>query len=102
MSTQLATQQIRQSEWMEIIRSRSESGLSIKDFCRRHEISESAYYYWLRRIRAAALMNHQSSFVEISAPAESIPETAGSEEVVIELGGAKIRVNSSGCRKGEE
>ena len=98
MTTQLATQQIRLSQWMDIVRSRSESGLTVKDFCRQHEISETAYYYWLRKIRAAAIQEQAPQFVELTAPAETIDDANDTAGVIIELNGAKIHVSNTGCR----
>ena len=93
MSTQLATQQYRLEQWAAIIRSRIESGMRVKDFCTQHEISENAYYYWLRKVRAAAMREQGPSFAELSAPVEesvSSPDAAG---VVIEYGRARVRVS---------
>ena len=44
----------RMQNWAEIIRERQESGLTVKDYCAQHGISEKTYYYWLRKLRAAA------------------------------------------------
>lgn len=47
-------EEYRMQQWGEIIRERQESGLSIKDYCTQHGIAEKTYYYWLRKLRAAA------------------------------------------------
>ena len=44
----------RLQSWVEIIRERQESGLTNKEFCARRGIPEKKYYYWLRKVRAAA------------------------------------------------
>ena len=66
MNTKLATAQIRLQNWMVTIRDRQNSGLSVKDYCQQNHISKDAYYYWLRKIKAAAL--EESGFVEINQP----------------------------------
>lgn len=44
----------RMQRWAEIIRERQESRLTVKDYCAQHGIAEKTYYYWLRKLRAAA------------------------------------------------
>ncbi|SFR74467.1 Transposase, partial [[Clostridium] aminophilum] len=53
MDTQLATSQIRLQNWVAIIRDQKSSGLTIKDYCQEHDLSQNAYYYWLRKSRRA-------------------------------------------------
>ena len=99
MSTQLTTQQFRLEQWAAIIRSRVESGMRVKDFCSQHEISENAYYYWLRKVRAATMREQGSSFAELSAPVEDVVSPPDGAGVVIELGRARIRVGNGCCRE---
>lgn len=46
--------ELRLQNWMEIIRECQASGLTNKQFCAQQGISEKTYYYWLRKVRAAA------------------------------------------------
>ena len=41
-------------QWVQIIRECQSSGLSNKEYCRQHGISEKSYYHWLRKLRNAA------------------------------------------------
>jgi hypothetical protein len=66
MNTKLATTQIRLQNWTLTIKDRQSSGLSVKDYCEQHSISKDAYYYWLRKVREAALA--ESGFVEMKQP----------------------------------
>ena len=45
------TTQYRYDRWVGIISERNASGLSIKDWCRQHNVKETSYYYWLKKIR---------------------------------------------------
>ena len=98
MNTQLATQQYRLEQWTAIIRSRVESGMKVKDFCIQHDLSENAYYYWLRKIRAAAISEQEPSFAELPAPVEEPVSQADGDGVIIELGGARVRVSNACSR----
>ena len=98
MSTQLATQQYRLEQWAAIIRSRNESGMNIKDFCKQHEISESSYFYWLKKVRAAAIREQHPAFVELSAPEEAAPADQDKSPVIIEIGPSRVLVGNNCSR----
>ena len=82
MDTKLATTQIRIQQWAAIVKDRHESGLKVEDYCEQHGLSRNAYYYWLRKVKEAALI--QTGFVEIqpedAAPDPSSVETSGESD----------------------
>lgn len=41
----------RMQNWSILIQECRASGLTNKEFCRQHGISEKSYYYWLRKLR---------------------------------------------------
>ena len=61
--TKLVTRGIRTNQWAAVIKDCKESGLKVDDYCTQHGLSRNAYYYWLRKVKEAALT--QSGFVEI-------------------------------------
>ena len=95
--TKLATQTLRMDYWADLIRDRSQSGLTIQQYCSEHGLSCNAYYYWLRKIKAATLESAGISFVEL-ATSDSKPEPASSAsfhtEAVMTVGAATIAINS--------
>ena len=44
----------RTEKWSALIRECNASGLSNREFCRQHGISEKSFYYWLRKLRNQA------------------------------------------------
>ena len=58
----------RKQQWTQIIRECQNSGLSNKEYCRQHGISEKTYYYWLRKLRAEAAEG-MPQIVEMEPPA---------------------------------
>jgi len=42
-------------QWAQIIEGRSQSGLTIAEYCKAEGLTINGYYYWLRKLRAAAL-----------------------------------------------
>ena len=102
---QVATQQIRSSDWAQIIQNRNSSGLTISEYCSQMGISETAYYYWLRKLRRAALSSGGIELVEIKEPSSPVlpcaqPQSGGfSAEATISVGTLSISVNSNTPRE---
>ena len=78
----------RLQSWMEIIRECEESGLSNREFCFQRGISEKTYYYWLRKVRAAAATVIEPQLVRVDSP------EMGSTEQMFEIryGRAELRL----------
>ena len=102
---QVATQQIRSSDWAQIIQNRNSSGLTISEYCSQMGISETAYYYWLRKLRRAALSSGGIELVEIKEHSSPVlpcvqPQSGGfSAEATISVGTLLISVNSNTPRE---
>ena len=77
----------RLQSWMEIIRECEESGLSNREFCFQRGISEKTYYYWLRKVRAAAAV------IEPQLVRVNSPEMSSTEQMFeIRYGRAELRL----------
>ena len=97
MDTRIATTQIRMQNWVEIIQDRNASGLTIDDYCKAHELSRNAYFYWLRKIRDAALESKGVSFTEVPL-SDLQTEMAAPDfqpKLTVQIGNAVVRVNES-------
>ena len=80
--------EFRLQNWMEIIRECEESGLSNREFCFQRGISEKTYYYWLRKVRAAAATVIEPKLVQVDNPTMS-----GTEQMIeIRYGRAELRL----------
>lgn len=90
MNTKLATRQIRLNEWAAIIKDCKSSGLKVDDYCQQHNLSRDAYYYWLRKVKEAALQ--QAGFVEIPA-VSSDGTTPFQSQMIIRMGNTELLVN---------
>ncbi len=95
MDTQLAASQIRMQNWVAIIRDQKSSGLTIKEYCREHQISRNAYFYWLRKIRRTALESSGCSFTEVPLPGiwQETVSPQFSPQLTIRFGKSLISVN---------
>lgn len=54
INTREIAQEYRLSHWAQVMRERTESGLSIKAYCKQIGICANTYFYWQRRLREAA------------------------------------------------
>ena len=68
----------RMQNWAGIIRERQESGLTVKDYCAQHGIAEKTYYYWLRKLRAAAAETMEPQLVRLH-------ENSNKDELMIHI-----------------
>ncbi len=101
---QIVAQQVRYSEWAGMVRDRQESGLNVAEYCKQDNISETAYFYRLRRVRHAAIQASGLEFVELkdsdevsSIPVLPVQKTSSSTfsaEATISVGALLISVNS--------
>lgn len=51
--TEIKTQ-MHMQEWEKLINARQDSGLTIKQWCQQNNVSESQYYYYLKKLRLTA------------------------------------------------
>ena len=98
MDTRMVTNEVRMANWAAIIKARSESGLTIKDYCKEHGISREAYFYWQRKLRESAIKAAGGQFVELAVPAKPHAAAECTGGVTIDLNGVKIQVEDAGCR----
>ena len=63
-------------QWSEMINTRSESGQTIKDWCKDNGISIKTYYYRLRSLRLAALQEPENAAIYLPGPNASSPTFA--------------------------
>ena len=76
----------RESYWRECLRRQSRSGLTVRGFCEREAIKETAFYFWRREIRHRdRRQTPASAFVEVHAapmPAAVVTQLSSSKSAV--------------------
>lgn len=101
MNTKLATGQIRLHEWAAIIKDCKASGQTVDLYCKQHGLSRDAYYYWLRKVKEAALK--QAGFIELPAltpeqtPLKTVEKgsSAFETQMIIRINGIEFCVNEN-------
>jgi len=61
MDTREVAAEYRMAKWAQTIQARKQCGQSIKEFCKSSGISRNAYFYWQRKLRAAACSEIQET-----------------------------------------
>ncbi len=59
INTREIAREYRLAHWAQIMKERSESGLSVKAYCQQIGICGNTYFYWQRRLREAAVQSGQ-------------------------------------------
>jgi hypothetical protein len=52
--------------WRKAIREASQSGLSVREFCRRRRLKERQFYLWQRRLKKSRTDQDQATFALVS------------------------------------
>lgn len=83
----------REAKWRQVLAQQARSGLSVRAFCRREGLPESAWYAWRRTIRErdAAGGGQRSAARPAFVPLAVRPEGAASDaQAVLELRGGRV------------
>lgn len=91
----------REERWRGILQKQAGSGVSIRQFCRDHQLKESAFYFWRRELgrrgreqrfdRELAAERPSAAFVAVTVTPEASTPAAGRIEVVLP-GGWRVRL----------
>ena len=104
VNTREIAAEYRLSHWAQIMQERSESGMSIKAYCKSIGLHQNVYHYWQKKLREAAIMvtnAQKETGTEISAQAPqgwALCETAKLQSVQdtieIEIGKSRVTANA--------
>ena len=72
-------------QWSKMVQERSESGLTVKDWCKARGLTEYTYYYRLRKIRQAACKVLEQAQSVPSAQLAELPLTPKSDGTFAKL-----------------
>lgn len=101
--------QIRLAQWGQRIIDRQNSGLTIAQWCEQNGFTKDAYYYWQKRVRAAAIDSTGTNLtISSSASEHSLLVPSGESAGFVELSqpsekkacptGNPEDTDQSGCR----
>ena len=78
----------RIENWAALIQECNASGLSNREFCRQHGISEKSFYYWLRKLRQQAVEETETHLIKLA------PASTEEDMLHIRYHGAELRIPS--------
>ena len=97
MDAQAAIHEMHLKQWASIIRDRTESGMTINEYCAAKSMSRNAYLYWLRKVREAAL-EEKSGFVELLpdqyASEVTDRETSSESKIIIKIRDITVQIEN--------
>ena len=73
MNTRDIASEYRLAHWAQVMRERTDRGLSIRAYCAETGIHENTYFYWQRKLREAACLEMQA----VAARENLLCQTAG-------------------------
>ena len=79
----------KEQQWRQWLHLWQQSGLSIRAFCERHNLSQPSFYAWRREIQRRDAAAHP--FVPVQVVADEQPSPASTFEIVLP-GGPTLRV----------
>lgn len=84
----MVKKEVQLQNWSETELARQESGLTVTQWCRQKKISQSAYYYRLRKIR-------ESLCEQIPVPVTEITEKTETDHAAIRIVSGELKVEIS-------
>ena len=84
----------RLQQWAQVVKDCNASGLSNREYCRQHDISEKTYYYWIRRLRQAAASQMSAEPTLVPLNSETSKEKAAEDLLQIQFRGAELTLPS--------
>ena len=112
-NTREIAEEYRLAHWAQVMRERTEFGMSIKAYCRQIGISGNTYFYWQKKLREAACEKMAApppaepgenslaapAFTEVqleAPPAQpTLTGTVKPSRISVEIKGAKITADST-------
>jgi len=85
INTREIAEEYRLTHWAQVMQERTQSGLSIKAFCKQIGICGNTYFYWQRRVRAAAAQITQDVGNTLSPSASSAQNQAQTTIATVEV-----------------
>jgi putative transposase len=101
MNTREIAAEYRLAHWAQVMRDRTDRGLTIHAYCVETEIHENTYFYWQRKLRETACTGIQEAPAEVKVIVPKGWATVGVSEgpaqtngLTVEVGGCRIMVGA--------
>ncbi len=97
--TKKLTDKYRLEQWAAIIRERINSGKQVKEWCAENNISRHKYFYWLRKVKSAAVQEKalikspdQPVIVPLMPPQPIYEASHSGPAIILNLNGIVVEI----------
>ncbi|MCC6493877.1 MAG: transposase [Pirellulales bacterium] len=80
----------KEGRWRDFVKRHAASGLSVREFCRRESLTESAFYAWRRTIGERDEARHARRRAPAFVPAVVTEESRHEGSIALELAGGGV------------
>jgi transposase len=87
----------RETRWRQIIREHGRSGLSVREFCRKGKLRETAFYFWRRELQRRQAEQEQRRHADPPAAPEFVAVRVAEHSGTV--AGGRIEIELSGGRR---
>ena len=84
----------KESAWRRRLRQQSKSGQSVRAWCRKHRVTETAFYWWRRELARRDVENSAASFVPVHVTEPPAGDGDASIEIVL-ADGRRVRISGA-------
>lgn len=91
MGTVAARDLRKETAWRRRLRQQAKSGQSVRAWCRRQRVTETAFYWWRRELARRDAEGGTASFVPVQVATEPTRDGDGPIEIVL-ADGRRVRV----------
>ena len=84
--------QKKEAFWRKVVAGQAGSGLSVRAYCFRHGVKESAFYWWRAELARREAAVPQAAFVPVTVVAEETQRAEGGRIEIVLSGERRVRV----------
>ncbi len=96
------TNNYRLEQWSTIIQERISSGKQVEEWCKENNISRDCYYYWLRKVKLAAVQNNAIAeipllpkVVPLMPPLPVTESSTSGTAIILRVNGISLEIQDS-------
>jgi len=89
----------KEAYWRALVRGRAGSGLTIREWCRKHGVSVAAFCWWRRELVRRDAEPSRTTFLPVRVVPDIVPESHGGIEILLS-DGRRIRLHGHVDRQG--
>lgn len=82
----------KEGQWRRVVARQPRSGLSVRAYCFRHGVKESAFYWWRAELARRRAVRPKAAFVPVRVVADEAARADGGRLEIVLPGARRVRV----------